>query len=109
MPKVVQHKAQIQKTCQKPRVTKLCLSLLYLHHQARVATSLTAKMQLVLMKAAAMLVEAIPTRIAHTEAVEEVVNSSYHIKHLKLNTLYRNRLKYYPTFFTYFRFYKTLI
>jgi len=38
------------------------------------------------------------TRTARTEAVAEVVNSSCHIQHLKLNTLYKNRLKSYPEF-----------
>jgi hypothetical protein len=97
--KLDQLKAKTQRTCLKRHVTKRCRNPLYLFRQAQVAISLIVKMQLDLMKVAAMQAERIPTRIAHTEAVAEVVNSSCHIKNLKLNTPYKNRLKSYPTFF----------
>ena len=105
-PKVAQLKAteldlrkmQIQRTCLKPRVIKLCRSRLYLFHQVQVAINLTDKMRHALMKVAVTQADPTLTRTARTEAVAEVVNFSWHIKPLKLNTLYKNRLKSYPDF-----------
>jgi hypothetical protein len=100
--KVAQHKAtkpdlrkaKIQRLCLKRRATKQCRNPLYLFHQAQIAINLIAKMQLAQMKVAAMRAGRTPTQIAHTEVAVEVVNFSCHIKHLKLNTLYKNRLKF---------------
>ena len=84
IPKVAQHKVIRQdqhktKTCQKLRVIKQCHNLHCLFHQALIATSQTAKMRDVPVKAVGMLVEQMQTRIARTELAAEVVKSSCHI------------------------------
>jgi hypothetical protein len=64
-----QHKAKIQKTCQKQRAIKQCLNQHYLFHQARLGISQTAKIQRDLMKVVATQAEPIRTRIVRIEVV----------------------------------------